>query len=860
MLYNGTWGTVCDDFWTDDDASVICRMLNFRKGGTAFSSAHFGEGSGQIWLDNVNCTLGYTVTDISNCHHLSWGTNNCGHNEDAGVTCTFVDIRLVNRTDHSDQVTGRVEVYHGNSWGTVCDDGWTSDNSRVVCRQLGYRDQLNYYGNAVYGQGKGPILMDDVSCLQPFPERIWNCSFNGWGSNNCGHSEDIAVSCAKNEIRLVNGHGSYTGRLEILQNGTWGTVCDDNFSDEEARVICRTFGLKYGKALPRAYFGSGTGTIYVDNLDCTPSYTRPIHALMLGDTLCSFNGWGINDCSHSEDVGVWCSSEEIRLAGGRKSGQGRVEINRAGTWGTICNNNWDDKAVNIVCGTLGYSAGISFHPPPGLGRISLDNVRCSSSNSQISSCSHSTPSNCDHYKDAGVWCIRNDNDVVLAKGSDHFGRVEIYHGGSFRTLCYGYLDTHNADVLCRLVGHRYGGRIFTNPYYVESTSSYLRYLRCAGNEYNILSCNSTRGYYTCPRGNDLWIDCNTACDYGNFGQSCLQRCHCKVPGCDISSGRCKSGGCLPGWQGSSCSQKCGNRTFGPSCSTRCHCASSGCDPVTGVCLVEGCMEGWTGYSCDRECTSGTFGLGCARICHCNIPGCDHVTGLCFNQSNGCKDGWKGPSCDTECPFGTFGRLCSYECHCNNMGCDKVTGHCLNQQDACAEGWTGVSCDKECDLGFFGVSCLNVCHCLVPGCNPVSGVCNTSECERGWSGYACNISVQGEMEKDVSNGIIHEYGIISAICVGLLLVISVAVNVWMCVKRKRTRMSDNADNEPCYENVQHRQLSSPTTSQTCDATATPPGYEELQFRNATRKAYENVTYENSYDSVELRAGGNSTARL
>ncbi|XP_069134406.1 neurotrypsin-like [Argopecten irradians] len=211
VLYNGTWGTVCDDFWTDDDASVICRMLNFRKGGTAFSSAHFGEGSGQIWLDNVNCTLGYTVTDISNCHHLSWGTNNCGHNEDAGVTCTFVDIRLVNRTDHSDQVTGRVEVYHGNSWGTVCDDGWTSDNSRVVCRQLGYRDQLNYYGNAVYGQGKGPILMDDVSCLQPFPERIWNCSFNGWGSNNCGHSEDIAVSCAKNEIRLVNGHGSSTG-------------------------------------------------------------------------------------------------------------------------------------------------------------------------------------------------------------------------------------------------------------------------------------------------------------------------------------------------------------------------------------------------------------------------------------------------------------------------------------------------------------------------------------------------------------------------------------------------------------------------------------------------------------------------
>ncbi|XP_069136594.1 multiple epidermal growth factor-like domains protein 10 [Argopecten irradians] len=319
---------------------------------------------------------------------------------------------------------------------------------------------------------------------------------------------------------------------------------------------------------------------------------------------------------------------------------------------------------------------------------------------------------------------------------------------------------------------------------------------------------------------------------------------------------------MEGWTGYSCDRECTSGTFGLGCARICHCNIPGCDHVTGLCFNQsnGCKDGWKGPSCDTECSLGTFGQSCAARCHCRTPGCDHETGVCTHSLSVCDDGWTGSACNQECPFGTFGRLCSYECHCNNMGCDKVTGHCLNQQDACAEGWTGVSCDKECDLGFFGVSCLNVCHCLVPGCNPVSGVCNTSECERGWSGYACNISVQGEMEKDVSNGIIHEYGIISAICVGLLLVISVAVNVWMCVKRKRTRMSDNADNEPCYENVQHRQLSSPTTSQTCDATATPPGYEELQFRNATRKAYENVTYENSYDSVELRAGGNSTARL
>ena len=86
--YNGEWGTVCDDGWDDTDAGVVCRQLGFGSSGTAIGSAHFGQGSGSIWLDSVTCT-GNESTLVS-CGHL--GVNitarNCSHSGDAGVRCS----------------------------------------------------------------------------------------------------------------------------------------------------------------------------------------------------------------------------------------------------------------------------------------------------------------------------------------------------------------------------------------------------------------------------------------------------------------------------------------------------------------------------------------------------------------------------------------------------------------------------------------------------------------------------------------------------------------------------------------------------------------------------------------------------
>ena len=88
-----------------------------------------------------------------------------------------------------------MEVNYNGEWGTVCDDGWSSYDAYVVCRQLGFGSSGTPYSSAYFGQGSGPILLDNVACTGS-ELTLASCGHLGIGTiRSCSHYEDAGVRC-----------------------------------------------------------------------------------------------------------------------------------------------------------------------------------------------------------------------------------------------------------------------------------------------------------------------------------------------------------------------------------------------------------------------------------------------------------------------------------------------------------------------------------------------------------------------------------------------------------------------------------------------------------------------------------------
>ncbi|CAJ1082789.1 T-cell differentiation antigen CD6-like isoform X2 [Xyrichtys novacula] len=187
--------------------------------------------------------------------------------------------------------------------------------------------------------------------------RLKNCSQSVAG--NCSVVSEAV--CGHQAVQLSGGSDRCAGRVELWRNGGWGTVCDDRWDLRDAHVVCAQLGCGYAISVTGqgGAFPPGRGPVHLDELNCTGSEEHLWACPSSQDE---------SDCGHKEDAGVVCSEmRAIRLTGGLDRCSGKVEVHRNGSWGTVCDNCWNERLASMVCSMLQCGAKTQmvsrFDPP-----------------------------------------------------------------------------------------------------------------------------------------------------------------------------------------------------------------------------------------------------------------------------------------------------------------------------------------------------------------------------------------------------------------------------------------------------------------------------------------------------------------
>ncbi|XP_028408890.1 scavenger receptor cysteine-rich type 1 protein M130-like [Dendronephthya gigantea] len=347
----------------------------------------------------------------------------------ATVECGDLSVRL--RGPSRLNGTGRVEILYSGRWGTICDDAWDINDARVTCRQLGYRNALRALQGWEVPSGSGQIWLDEVGCTG-IEQKLESCPHNddeGWGSHDCGHSEDAGVECTFGNVEYcsLGLHNCERNSQCIDTDNGFTCRCNQGFTGHGVTCSdideCSSVNNCHSNAVCTNTYGSyrctcnggftGNGTFCQDKDECSD---LPHHCPL--KTNCTNTNGSYQCCGiESSGNGSICRDATLRLQGPlRLNGTGRVEILYSGKWGTICEDGWDINDARVACRQLGYRNARrvlrGWQVPDGSGKIWLNQVRCTGTEQNLESCPHHYwgwgKNNCGHYNDAGVTCTSQD--------------------------------------------------------------------------------------------------------------------------------------------------------------------------------------------------------------------------------------------------------------------------------------------------------------------------------------------------------------------------------------------------------------------------------------------------------------------
>uniref|UniRef100_W5LVI3 SRCR domain-containing protein n=1 Tax=Lepisosteus oculatus TaxID=7918 RepID=W5LVI3_LEPOC len=553
LQYRGEYRTVCDQYWDLRDATVLCQQLGCGEAVAAPGQAWFGQGSGSRGVDVFEC-LG-NETRLSHCAVSSWGRAACSQGQDAGVICSSIQcsgdethlvncsspqtvscsagqevsllcsgssgVRLVNGASPCE---GTVEIQYKGEWGTVFQANWDLDDAAVVCRQLGCGSAVSAPGGAHFGPGSGSVLLGDVSC------RGSEAALRDCGKTEVKHyplprDSDAGVRCSAHRgVRLVGGSDICSGRVELQHGETWGSVCDSDFGWQDAEVVCRELDCGVpSQVLKGAHFGKGEGQVWTEELQCQGNESQIFS--------CPKSSTTSQNCTHENNVGLVCFGYTgFRLVNGSDSCSGRVELQWLfKDWGTVCDLYWDLTDASVLCQQLGCGEAVAAPGQAwfgqGSGPVWADVFECRGNESRLSHCTVSSwgRAGCSHGQDAGVICSGFPSSSVpssvtpaqrslrlVGAGSDCAGRLEVYHNGSWGTVCDDSWGLADSQVVCKQLQC---GTALSAPVpasFSQGTGTiWLNKVGCLGNESSLWECPSAGwGQHDCGHKEDVGVVCS----------------------------------------------------------------------------------------------------------------------------------------------------------------------------------------------------------------------------------------------------------------------------------------------------------------------------------------------------------------
>ncbi|KAM6182250.1 scavenger receptor cysteine-rich domain-containing protein SCART1-like [Erethizon dorsatum] len=529
LQVQGVWAPLCATHWGLADATVLCHQLNCGNAVATPRGGHFGDGNAPIWPDVFHCVG--TELHLLSCPSSTLGVKPCAKGNSASAFCSGLRSALRLR-DGQSRCDGRVEVSLDGVWGRVLDDAWDLRGASVVCRQLGCGEAQRAYGTTTPGRRTVPVGLSQVRCVGS-ETRLTQCNVSASLLVPVGTSQDVGVICSGSlRVRLAGGPGRCAGRVEVLQEGTWGTVCDDAWDLQDAHVVCEQLGCGRALSAPgAAYFGSGSGPIWMDELGCLGNESALWH--------CPSPGWGQHDCGHKEDAGVFCSEfTDLRLQNYGQPCAGRLEVFHNGTWGGVC-HLLSTTSLGILCGQLGCGpqgqllARPESWPSPGV--FWLTSIQCRPRHDRSLWQCPSAPwdqHSCSSEEEAWVLCAENKAEIPedpeqtlncsstlscpeegalrLRGGDDCSGRVEIWHAGSWGTVCDDSWDLADAEVVCRQLGCGQAMDAMRGAAFGPGSGPvWLDEVGCRGSEAFLLGCPAEPlGYGDCEHKEDAGVHCS----------------------------------------------------------------------------------------------------------------------------------------------------------------------------------------------------------------------------------------------------------------------------------------------------------------------------------------------------------------